>query len=169
MLHKWLDSITQVQLTVFQDTDNNNTRLTALCPGLPGWAGNRKVKPMWIYWSKRLWVAVASAGPYANLHLTQDNHASTPPLSFLQVRCHSCHQTNSVKALKADTHIRQILAHSECAIIFCNVEIILLTCLVLIFPTSENPAKGISQIFSRDWYKKHIHNLLRHCANGRNN
>jgi len=27
---------------------NNNTRLTALCPGLPGWAGTRKVKPIWI-------------------------------------------------------------------------------------------------------------------------
>ena len=24
------------------------TRLTALCPGLPGWAGTRKVKPTWI-------------------------------------------------------------------------------------------------------------------------
>jgi len=34
-------------------------------------------------WSKRQWVAVASSGPYANLHITQtDNHASTPPLSF---------------------------------------------------------------------------------------
>ena len=27
---------------------NNNTRLTAFCPGLPGWAGTRKVKPIWI-------------------------------------------------------------------------------------------------------------------------
>ena len=25
-----------------------HTRLTALCPGLPRWAGTRKVKPMWI-------------------------------------------------------------------------------------------------------------------------
>ena len=25
-----------------------HTRLTALCPGLPGWAGTRKVKPTWI-------------------------------------------------------------------------------------------------------------------------
>jgi len=25
-----------------------HTRLTALCPGLPGWAGNRKEKPIWI-------------------------------------------------------------------------------------------------------------------------
>ena len=24
-------------------------RLTALCPGLPGWAGTRKVKPIWIF------------------------------------------------------------------------------------------------------------------------
>jgi len=24
------------------------TRLTALCPGLPGWAGTRNVKPIWI-------------------------------------------------------------------------------------------------------------------------
>ena len=31
-----------------------------------------------------------------------DNHASTPPLSFLQAGCPSCHPTNSVKALKAN-------------------------------------------------------------------
>jgi len=30
-----------------------------------------------------------------------DNHANTPPLSFLQARCPSCRPTNSVKALKA--------------------------------------------------------------------
>ena len=27
---------------------HTHTRLTALCPGLPGWAGTRKVKPVWI-------------------------------------------------------------------------------------------------------------------------
>jgi len=32
-----------------------------------------------------------------------DNHASTPPLSFLQAGCPSCHPTNSVKALKAQS------------------------------------------------------------------
>jgi len=30
-----------------------------------------------------------------------DNHASTPPLCFLQAGCPSCRPTNSVKALKA--------------------------------------------------------------------
>jgi len=34
--------------------------------------------------------------------LQTDNHASTPPLSFLQAGCPSCCPTNSVKALKAN-------------------------------------------------------------------
>ena len=33
--------------------------------------------------------------------LQTDNHARTPPLSFLQAGCSSCRPTNSVKALKA--------------------------------------------------------------------
>jgi len=32
--------------------------------------------------------------------LQTDNHASTPPLTFLQAGCPSCRPTNSVKALK---------------------------------------------------------------------
>jgi len=77
---------------------------SGICPGLPGWADTRKVKtrkvkPIWIYWSKRQWAA--SAGPYASLHLIPDNHANILPLSFLQAGCHSRHPTNSVKALKA--------------------------------------------------------------------
>jgi len=35
-------------------------------------------------------------------YLRTDNHASTPPPSFLQAGCPSCHQTNSVEALKAE-------------------------------------------------------------------
>jgi len=35
------------------------------------------------------------------ISLQTDNHACTPPLSFLQARCPSYHPTNSVKALKA--------------------------------------------------------------------
>jgi len=34
--------------------------------------------------------------------LQTDNHASTPPLSFLQAGCPSCRPTNSVKALKTN-------------------------------------------------------------------
>jgi len=40
--------------------------------------------------------------------LQTDNHASTPPLSFLQAGCPSCHPTNSVKALKATFNTRKM-------------------------------------------------------------
>jgi len=44
--------------------------------------------------------------------LQTDNHASTPPLSFLQAGCPSCCPTNSVKALKAHSPIkRNVLEH----------------------------------------------------------
>jgi len=42
--------------------------------------------------------------------LQTDNHASTPPLSFVQVGCPSCHSTNSVKALKAHSSITRAAA-----------------------------------------------------------
>jgi len=35
------------------------------------------------------------------ISLQTDNHASTPPLSFLQAICPSCRPANSVKALTA--------------------------------------------------------------------
>ena len=39
------------------------------------------------------------------ISLQTDNHASTPPLSFLQAGCPSCRPTNSVKALKGYTDL----------------------------------------------------------------
>jgi len=53
------------------------------------------------YWSKRQWVAVASAGPHASLHLAPDRKpCQHPATQFLQAGCPSCRPTNSVKALK---------------------------------------------------------------------
>jgi len=74
------------------DVSNSNSfyrhthaRLTALCPGLPGWAGTRKVKPIWILLKQE---TVSGSGiSWAIMQvctsLQTDNHASTPPLSFL--------------------------------------------------------------------------------------
>ena len=39
--------------------------------------------------------------------LQADNHASTPPLSFLQAECPSFHPTNIIKALKANNNINK--------------------------------------------------------------
>ena len=53
-------------------------------------------------------VAVASAGPYASLHLTRDRqpcqHATT---QFLQAGCPSRRPTNSIKALKFKYSVTQ--------------------------------------------------------------
>jgi len=38
--------------------------------------------------------------------LQTDNHASTPPLRFLQAGFPCCHPTNSIKALKASKLIK---------------------------------------------------------------
>ena len=82
---------------------HTHTRLTALFPGLPRWAGTRKGKSIWIL--LKLETVSGSGINWAHMQvctsLQADNHASTPPLSFLQAGCPSCHPTNSVKALKA--------------------------------------------------------------------
>ena len=46
--------------------------------------------------------------------LQTDNHASTPPLCFLQAGCPSCHPTNRVKALKAEGKYYQ-----NCSVLCC--------------------------------------------------
>jgi len=66
------DKIMVKEMTLFDWLTNYNNHLTASFPGQPGWAGTRKVNQSGIYWSKRQWVAVASAGPYASLHLAPD-------------------------------------------------------------------------------------------------
>jgi len=71
----------------------------SLCPGLPGWAGTRKVKPNLDFteardsdwqWHQLGHMQVCTSLPTALHHLV-----------FLQAGCPSCRPTNSVKALKA--------------------------------------------------------------------
>ena len=45
--------------------------------------------------------------------LQTDNHASTPPLSFLQAGCPSCRPTNSVKALNAANYACSVNNYSK--------------------------------------------------------
>jgi len=67
---------------------HTHTRLTALCPGLPGWAGTKKVKPIRILLKESPeWQWHLLGHVQICTSLQTDNHASTPPLSFLQARC----------------------------------------------------------------------------------
>jgi len=60
-----------------------HTRLTALCPGLPGWASTRKVKQIWILLKQETeWKCHQLGHMQVCTSLQTDNHTSTPPLVF---------------------------------------------------------------------------------------
>ena len=87
---------------VLKPKNNNNTHLTALCPGLPGWASTRKVKPIWILLKQETvsgigisWAICKSAYHSRQITMPAPHHSV-----FLQAGCPSCRPTNRVKALK---------------------------------------------------------------------
>ena len=55
------------------------------------------------------------------ISLQTDNHASTPPLSFLQVGCPCCCPTNSVKALKAPCVMQPFIKIVRPLVVLCSV------------------------------------------------
>ena len=90
-------------VSVINGNTHTHTRLTALFPGLPVWAGTRKVKPIWILLKQETvsgngisW-AICKSAPRSRQITTPAPHHSV----FLQAGCPSCHPANSVKALKA--------------------------------------------------------------------
>ena len=84
---------------------HTHTSLTALCQELPGRAGTRKVKPIWILLKQETvsgsgisW-AVCKCETRSKQIATPAPHHSV----FFTAECPSCHPTNSVKALEAIT------------------------------------------------------------------
>ena len=74
-----------------------------LCPGLPGWALTRKVKPIWILLKQEIvsgsginWAICKIALRSRQIAMPAPHHSV-----FLQAGWPSCRPTNSVKALKA--------------------------------------------------------------------
>ena len=72
--------------------------------GLPGWAGTRKVKPIWILLKQETvsgsgisW-AICKSAPCSRQITKPAPHHSV----FYRDRCPSCRPTNSIKALKAN-------------------------------------------------------------------
>jgi len=89
-----------------------HTRLTAFFPGLPGKAGTRKVKPIWILLKQE---TVSGSGiSWAICKYARRSRRITTPApttQFLQTGCPSCRPTNSVKALKAKFKTRKQTDH----------------------------------------------------------
>jgi len=76
--------------------------LTALFPGLPQVSQYQKSKTNLDFTEARdtEWQWHQLGRMQVCTSLQTDNHASTPPLSFLKAGCPSCYPTNSIKALK---------------------------------------------------------------------
>ena len=58
---------------------HTHTRLMALFPGLPGWAGTRKVKPIWILLKQETVSGGGISSAYASLHLAPDRITTPAP------------------------------------------------------------------------------------------
>ena len=85
---------------------HTHTRLTALFPGLPGLAGTRNVKPIWILLEQETvsgsgisWAICKSASLSRQIIMPLPHHSC-----FLQAGCPSCRPANSVIALKAQVY-----------------------------------------------------------------
>jgi len=97
---------------------HTHNHLMALFPGLPGWAGTRKVKPIWILLKQETvsgsgisW-AVCKSAPRS-----RHNHASTPPLSFYRPDALPVAQPTASK------HWRQVVSLASWTNTKCNSSI----------------------------------------------
>jgi len=101
----WLNIIPDKNNSLFSTkrttTTTTTTRLTAPFPGLRRWAGTKtnldftEARDSEWQWHQLGHMQVCTA-------LQTDNHASTPPLSFLQAGCPSCHPNKSIKGLSTE-------------------------------------------------------------------
>ena len=102
------------------DSTHTHTHSTALCLGLLGWASIRKVKPTGILLKQETlsssgisW-AICRSAPRCR---QPRQHPST---QFLQAGCPSCHPTNGVKALRADSNVTENVHHTSQLPFFCT-------------------------------------------------
>jgi len=69
--------MTDFLFSPFRSSLYTHTHLMTLCPGLPGWAGTRKVKPVWILLKQE---TVSGSGiSWASLHLAPDRKPRQHP------------------------------------------------------------------------------------------
>ena len=91
---------------------HTHTRLTAFCPGLPGWAGTRKIKPIWILLKQKTvtgsgisW-AICKPAPCSK-------QTTTPPLSFcIKNDAKICFSFQAVRQFQK--HLRKVLVWFFC-------------------------------------------------------
>ena len=104
IIYKWF-RVSKTSVRRRQDTDAvTHTRLTAFFSGTTQVSRYQKGKTNLDFTEVRdsewQWHQLGNMQVCNSLQTDRPNHASTPPLSFLQAGCPSCRLTYSVKALK---------------------------------------------------------------------
>ena len=121
---------------------HTHTHLTALCPGLPRWAGTRKVKPIWILLEQEIlsgggisWAICKSAPrsrkittptPHCLVFYRPDALPATQPTASEHWRQHvfvrDCYkfttESNSERILKIGQYLVKLWARVRCLVFF---------------------------------------------------
>ena len=92
--------------------------------------------------------------------LQTDNHASNPPLSFLQAECPSCCPTNSVKALKA------FLRSEPWSYLSLTVKLIRLS-IQYDHDLEKGTCGHMCEYYTQDFMAVLVHARRRHCLHTR--
>ena len=97
------------------------SRLTALCPGLPGWAGTRKVKPIWILLKQETvsgsgisWAVCKSASRSRQITTPAPHHSvfyrpDALPAAQPTASKHWRHQANSIRSAEIKHQLKGAL------------------------------------------------------------
>jgi len=98
-----------------------HTHLTALCPGLPGWSGTRKVKPVWILLKQETvngsginWAVCKSATRSRQITTPAPHHSV-----FLRAECPSYYPTNSVESTEGKLFYFSVNLNEFFSLIIC--------------------------------------------------
>ena len=93
---------THTELSTENCHRDNHTRLTALCPGLPRWAGTRKVKAIWILLKRETvsdngisWAKTTPA-PHHSVFYRPDVLPATQPTTSKHGRTNCCRESQKI-------------------------------------------------------------------------
>jgi len=104
---------------------HTHTRLTALCLGLPGWAGTRKVKPIWILLEQETVSGSGISWAIGSAHRSRQITTPAPHYCFFTGRMpflppnQQCQSTESTDSLYSNNEImKYILEVTSCSGIY---------------------------------------------------
>jgi len=119
----WHYKLLIISYNIITQQTHAHTRLTALFPGLPGWAGTRKVKPIWILLKQETvsgsgisW-AMCKSAPSSTTHIPTDlsitRGTKSTTFCLLQSMCTKQCNSNPINSINTGQHCDTIQSMSS--------------------------------------------------------